>query len=482
VPRHAHREPHGRRGKRLPRESIAWGDERVSHETGREGIEKKKGSEMQQTMILLARWIVIALVTGVSSAIVVALFNGALEWSITAAPGWIPRAPFVLPLLGAVIAGTLLLRRVPESGGEGIPSYLRSVNAGTGRLSLAATVLKFPATIITLGSHCSGGIVGPLARISAGVGSSITTLLGRILGQHGEEEVRVAAICGVSGAVSAIFHSPLGGGFFAVEILRKESLQYRDLFPSILTGGVAYAASHHLLDQEPIFHASAPAFSMTGALVLSLLLVAVVAGAFSVLFILSFEKVSRAFRRLPFGQPGRSAIAGILISAIWLLHARWALSTSMPFYFAVSGGGAAAAASGSFLQNHVTLFLLIVLIVKIAATSLTVGSGMSGGFTGPLIILGVASGALMSSLSGFGAGTPAYHSCIACGIAAVLGAAMNIPIAAIIITIRMFGAYYALPAIIGGILAFFVFKSKTIYEYSTAASTSGDRRRDPHTP
>lgn len=107
---------------------------------------------------------------------------------------------------------------------------------------------------------------------------------------------------------------------------------------------------------------------------------------------------------------------------------------------------------------------------------------MSGGFTGPLIIIGVASGALMSSLSGFGTGTPAYYSCIACGVAAVLGAAMNIPIAAIIITVRMFGAYYAVPAIIGGILAFFVFKSRTIYEYSTAVSTRGDQRWDPYAP
>lgn len=409
------------------------------------------------------------------SAIVVALFNGALEWLTDAAPRWISRAPFILPLLGSVIVGTLFLRRVPGSGGEGIPSYLRSVNAGTGRLGLAATVLKFPATIITLGSYCSGGIIGPLARICAGVGSSTTILLGRIFKLHGEEDIRVAAICGVSGAVSAIFHAPLGGGFFAAEILRKESLRYSDLFPSILTGGVAYAASHHLLGQEPIFRAAAPAFSMNGALALWLLLVAVAAGAFGVLFIVSFERVSRVFHRLPFGQPGRAAIAGIFVSVLWLLHARWTLSTSMPFYFAVTGGDAASAVSSTVLQNHVSLFLLIVLVVKIIATSLTVGSGMSGGFTGPLIILGVSSGALMSSLSGFGAGTPAYYSCVACGVAAVLGAAMNIPIAAIIITIRMFGAYYALPAIIGGILAFFVFKSRTIYEYSTAVSTGGGR-------
>ena len=138
----------------------------------------------------------------------------------------------------------------------------------------------------------------------------------------------------------------------------------------------------------------------------------------------------------------------------------------MPFFFAAADGNAASIVTHPFLRSHLSLFLILLLVVKIAATSITVGSGMSGGFTGPLIILGMGSGALMSSLSGFGEGTPAYYSCAACGVAAVLGAAMNIPIAAIIITVRMFGSYYALPAIIGGIFAFFVFKSRTIYEYS----------------
>lgn len=439
-------------------------------------IDCGKNGNAQPPFTLLARWIAVALVTGICSAIVVSLFNGLLEWLIAASPRWIPRIPFILPLLGALAVGTLFLRRVPGSGGEGIPAYLRSVNGTAGRLDPASTLVKFPATIITLGSHCSGGIVGPLARICAGVGSSTTILLGRIFKLHGEEDIRVAAICGVSGAVSAIFHAPLGGGFFAAEILRKESLRYSDLFPSILTGGVAYAASRHLLGQKPIFSVTAPPFSMNGALALWLLLVALVAGAFGVLFIVSFERTSRAFRRLPFGQPWRAAIAGAAASVVWLLHARWALATSMPLYFSITGGDATAAAPGLFFRNHLTLFLLIVLLVKIVATSLTVGSGMSGGFTGPLIILGVGSGALMSSLSGFGAGTPAYYSCIACSVAAVLGAAMNIPIAAIIITVRMFGAYYALPAIIGGILAFFVFKGRTIYEYSTAPGNGAAQR------
>jgi CIC family chloride channel protein len=274
----------------------------------------------------------------------------------------------------------------------------------------------------------------------------------------------------VSGAVSAIFHAPLGGGFFAAEILRKDSLRYSDLFPSILTGGVAYATSYHLLVQVPIFHVTAPTLRMSGALGLWLLLVALVSGTFGVLFIVTFERVSRTLRRLPLGQPVTAGVAGVLICVIWLARAQWALATSMPLYFVITEGKTATFTSHTFLSQHVTLLLLIVLLVKIIATSLTVGSGLSGGFTGPLLIIGAASGALMSSLSGFGTNTPAYYGCLACGVAAVLGAAMNIPIAAIIITVRIFGYDYALPAVIGGILAFFVFKSRTIYEYSSHSS------------
>lgn len=82
-----------------------------------------------------------------------------------------PKAPFLLPAIGALIVGLFFLRRVPESGGEGIPEYIITVNKGSGRLSPLVTLLKYPATLITLGFFGSGGVVGPLARIGAGAGS-----------------------------------------------------------------------------------------------------------------------------------------------------------------------------------------------------------------------------------------------------------------------------------------------------------------------
>ena len=97
---------------------------------------------------------------------------------------------------------------------------------------------------------------------------------------------------------------------------------------------------------------------------------------------------------------------------------------------------------------------------------------MSGGFTGPLIIIGLGSGALLASLAGFEPESPEYYVFLACGLPAALGAALNIPIAAIIITIKIFGISYSLPAIMSGVLAFLLYKARTIYTLYLQSETS----------
>lgn len=97
---------------------------------------------------------------------------------------------------------------------------------------------------------------------------------------------------------------------------------------------------------------------------------------------------------------------------------------------------------------------------------------MSGGFTGPLIIIGLGGGAFVASLAGFKPGSPEYFIFLACGLPAALGAALNVPIAAIIITIKIFGVGYTLPAIVSGILAFLIYKAKTIYTLHLQSATS----------
>ena len=429
-----------------------------------------KSKSMKEYAAILARWLLIAAVAGVSSAAIVAAFNGLLTRMIERSPGLIPRVPQLVPVLGALLAGTLFLRWLPGTGGEGIPAYILGVNMEKGKFRILDSVLKFPATFVTLGFHGSGGIVGPLARINAGISSFLVERLFRPLRLGDQDYVRIAAICGVGGAVGAIFHAPLGGGIFAAEILHKDTMRYTDLFPSILSAAAAYFTSLHLLRQGPVFSVAAPSVSAAGTTLLWLPVVAVAAGAFGMIFIIVFERVYRLFRRLPLGQPAGALIGGLLICTVWSLGARWILGTSMPLYRAIASGDLSTMRFPAQLHGHLTILLAVIVAAKILATSFTVGSGMSGGFTGPLVIIGMGGGALMSSIVGIAPGSPAYFAFMACALAAVLGGAMNIPVAAIIITARMFGPQYIIPAIIGGLLSFLLFRARTVYEYYSVSN------------
>lgn len=422
---------------------------------------------LKSSLLQIPRWILIAAVSGISGAVVVYLFTASLGWVSAKTPHIMPGATFILPVLGALAAGVLILRRVPSAGGEGMPSVLLAVRRGDGRLDAAGTVLKFPATLLSLGFYASGGIVGPLARMGAGTSSLLVERILRPAGLDAEETLRIAAICGVSGAVSSIFHSPLGAGIMAAEILRREDMPYTYLFPSILAGAAAFITHSMVLNGAAVFTVDAPAARMGAKALLWLPLVALAAGSVGMLFILAFESVARRLHRIPAPQPAMALVGAALVALLLAAGAGWASSTSMPFFNHITHIGEGGALLQPFLEKHITAFAALFITAKMLSTSLTVGSGMSAGFTGPLIIMGAACGTLLASAAGIAVQSPAYYGFLACGISAILGAAVNIPIAAIIITTSMFGAHYVIPALTGGILSFLVFKSRNVYEYST---------------
>ena len=113
-------------------------------------------NELKSIFRYLAHMIVISAVAGAAGAILVAAFSTLLDILIEATPRLLPRAPFLLPVIGALITGSLILKRVPGAGGEGIPSYIAAANKKWGHFNTATTVLKFPATLITLGFYGSG--------------------------------------------------------------------------------------------------------------------------------------------------------------------------------------------------------------------------------------------------------------------------------------------------------------------------------------
>jgi len=421
-------------------------------------------SDIKTSSNLLARWILVAFVTGTASSVIVTSFLFLLRKINVTLNRASSRLEVLLPILGAVIVGTLILRKFPQAGGEGVPVYIVGTNIGKGRFNYVSAVFRYPVTLISLALKFSGGIVGPMVHTSAGIGSFLSNNILKKTNLIKEDDIRIASICAVSGAISAIFHSPLGGALFAAEVLRSDSMQYIDLMPALMAGVISAILSMHVFHADPFIIVHAPQVAPTPMSFVWLPLVAIFAGLVGMLFIFFFEKFTEFLKKAAPFQPLKAVAGGSVIAALIYFDADWLLGISEGVPDAIVNGSVEEIYSSSFAFGDVALFLLLLIAAKAIATSITIGSGMSAGFTGPLIIIGLASGALFSTLMGIPAQTPVFHSFLACGMSAIFGAVMNIPLAAIVITTKIFGTSYIIPSLIGGTVTFILFKSVNIYE------------------
>lgn len=439
----------------------------------------------KNSFMYVIRTLSIAIVTGIAAALVVFLFGLCLDKMLMFVDALGHRAWMVMPFAAAIFVGLLILRKDPFAGGEGLQYYITAVNLRHGKLSRRATILRFPATLITLTMFGSGGIVGPLARMCAGAGSWIVGMTVSRSPFAREDDPSIGAICGVSGAISAIFHSPLAAGLYASEVLKRESIRYSDLVVALLSAVVAYVTSSIILGEEPFFVINAPRLELSAVETTWLPVTAVAGGLTGLLFIFVFKHASTLFHKIPGRQPVQALAAAVILAAAVYLGLHWSLRTSPELYRGFAAGDISRITSAPLYSINIVIPFVVIILTKILLTGITIGCGMSAGFTGPLIIIGLTLGALMSLAAGAEPMSADYYGYMACGMAALLSATLNIPLAAIALTITVFGTSYILPAVTGSTIAFVLFKGHAVYHYYGTApskeSTGNDGKQSSST-
>ncbi len=415
------------------------------------------GIKGEGTLNYILRWSLTSFVIGTASGVVVYLFKRGVFFFYQLPA----RELFVYagPALGGLIIGLLFYRMEPGARGEGVPSYIRAVNEKGGFVPLRLTLLKYLAGLFTLGLGGSGGFVGPMALVNGGVGSFLARKLKTLSPPFSlrKEELDTATVCGVAGALGALLKAPLGGGIFAVEILYAASINYRKLFPAILSSALGYTMFGLITDFGPSW--GRRPFSFRPSEIPLFLLAAILSGWIGLLFITIYEKVSAFFERVRISDGLKPALGGIGCGLLGLV-------------VGIEVIGVGADTLKEILQPRSTfttfaLFSIVLLVLgKMATTALTIGSGGSAGFTFPSIMLGALAGDLVAT--SFGVTDSGMHlALIVVGIAGSLGAILNVPIASIVICIEMFGFNFGLPAILGGVIGYMVGRPKVIYDYTS---------------
>ena len=241
---------------------------------------------------------------------------------------------------------------------------------------------------------------------------------------------------GVAASISSGFGAPLAGLIFAHEaILRHYS--HKSILAIATASGIAYAVSTGIWGDTNIINVSSENFNLLLILVISFL-----AGPIFGLIAILYMKSLLFFAKLA-SSDKLSVFFKYLIGVL-------SLSIIGHFMPEVMGLGAETV-SGVLNSSYTLIFLVIILIGKILATSISLNFGFFGGVFSPAILVGAAAGAVVSTfLVTVGIFEDFQQAFVISGIAAVAGAVIGAPICMVIIVLELTNSYaYALASLVG---------------------------------
>ncbi len=298
----------------------------------------------------------------------------------------------LIPAVGGILSGLLVFIFAPEAEGHGTDAAIASFHYRQGQIRPRVPFVKLIASAITIGTGGSGGREGPIALIGAGFGSFIGSQF-----RLRPSERRILMAAGVGAGVAAIFRAPLAGALFAAEILyRSIDFESEVIVPAALASTAAYCTFGLAFGWSPLFTLPPEVVQNLSfrnpSQLLAYVLLAFFLVVLAMLYTKSFYGISHAFRRLPLPRHVKPAIGAFATGLVgvglyYLLGRNEQVLAVLSFgYGALQDALTVQSQSGADL--FFALVLLVIALGKIATTSLTIGSGGSGGVFGPSMVIG----------------------------------------------------------------------------------------------
>jgi CIC family chloride channel protein len=409
------------------------------------------------------RLFVYAVLVGVLGGVGAQIFMWMLEWGerifmkgiagyvppplgvVNPAPQFGPWTFWLIPLsttLGGLICGFLVYSTAPEAEGHGTDAAIASYHYRGSRVRPIVPLIKAIASSITIGSGGAAGREGPAAQISSGAASILCDILRVPLAER-----RILVLAGMAAGLSAIFRAPLGMAIFASEILYAGmAFEYEALPYTLIASVVAYAvnglfAGWHTLFIIPSGLTFARPVDLVGYAVLG-----VAAGVVGAIEPPVFYGLRDFFQQLRIPRHLKPAVGGLCMGL---------LAMAFPQTLATGFGWVEMALTGGF--TGYTLLLLV--CAKIAAMSLSVSSGGSGGVFGPNVYIGgmLGGGIAYTLNTWFPAAQFSPAAFVVVGMGAVFAGTARVPISTLIMVAEMTGGYgLIVPSMLASSLSFVV--------------------------
>jgi CIC family chloride channel protein len=407
--------------------------------------------------------------------------------SITAFRPWLL---LIVPTLGGLASGLIVYSLAPEAEGHGTDAAIAAYHYHGGQIRPRVPLIKLVASAITLGTGGSGGREGPIAQIGAGFGS----YLGAVL-HLGPADRRVLMAAGMGAGIAAIFRAPLAGALFAAEVLyRSPDFESDVIIPATLASVTAYSTFGLFFGWEPLFYMPPEvlaSLSFNNPLQLfPYLLLALAMVILASIYVRTFYGVTHLFHQLSIRPHFRPALGALLSGAVGLtLYFLFGRDPQVLSVMAFGYGvlqDALTAPPAAEASMFAALALLAVALGKILTTSLTIGSGGSGGVFGPsMVIGGCAGGALGIALHQVMPRlVPHPAGFVVVGMAGFFAAAAKTPFSTLVMVSELTGNYgLLLPTLWVCAIAFVLSDDNSIYSAqvdrrSLSPAHRGDHVRD----
>lgn len=391
----------------------------------------------------------------------------------------------LLPAVGAGLGGLLSTLAKETRGGGGGNAMISAFHVGDARVRLRVIWVRALASIATLGFGGSGGREGPTMQLSGAIGSAVASFL-----RMGVRERRILYIAGVAAGMAAVFRTPLGAALLAVEVMYRDDFEAEALVPAILASVVSYSVVVSLFGQGTSLFGEVPHFHFWPRhLPLFILLALLVCGVASI-FVTSLHTTHAWADRLPVPAWLRPACGGL---GLGLLATPTILMLGQ-FVDAPRGQGVGLLGSGygevqlvlagsPWLPNTwgSVQLLAILMVLKLVASCLTIGTGGSAGDFAPSLVLGGLTGGIFGRAAALL--LPQAHiepgAFVLVGMAAFYGGIAHAPLASLVMACEMAGSYDLLvPLMLAEGIAFVVLRHRSLYPAQVPSLRDSPVHRD----
>ncbi len=346
---------------------------------------------------------VVGIVTGIGAvvfrALIALVHNGmflgqlsfAYDSSLFTSPS--PWGPLVIlvPVIGAIGVTFIVSNFAPEAKGHGVPEVMDAIYYGRGVIRPVVAVAKSLASALAIGTGAAVGREGPIIQIGAALGSSFGQVIRMAMGQR-----IVLVACGAGSGIAATFNTPIGGVLFAIELMLPE-ISVNTFLPVAIATGMATFIGRIFFGDRPAFDVPIdlaplpPDAKSTSVLVLYVVLGAVV-GVAAALFVKALHWAEELFDKIP-GRYARHMLGMLLVGILIYALMRWG------GHYYVEGVGYATIQATLSSQLTGAWFFLLLYGCKLLATSLSLGSGSSGGIFSPALFMGATLGGAFAGLA-----------------------------------------------------------------------------------